>query len=236
MKYLTRAVACALVVVGLAASGAIGQDIYMGTITRVDQPARVVIFDDGRMYRVMPNTMLLANNQPVMYTTLQPGTYVVVRSGEPVVYRDGQYVVVSSGAMAPAYAPIYASPAYTSQAYTTTVTTVTTNPQLLTSASGVVAGYDPRSNIVALTDGRMVQLSSKSAILVNGHPTVPDQLAPGMPVMISAVNPVVSRDGRSVILNQGFFDPGNGGSVTWDGKFAGYEGNTANAAMQPQAN
>jgi hypothetical protein len=179
---------------------------------------------------------LLANNQPVMYTTLQPGTYVVVRSGEPVVYRDGQYVVVSSGAMAPAYAPIYASPAYTSQAYTTTVTTVTTNPQLLTSASGVVAGYDPRSNIVALTDGRMVQLSSKSAILVNGHPTVPDQLAPGMPVMISAVNPVVSRDGRSVILNQGFFDPGNGGSVTWDGKFAGYEGNTANAAMQPQAN
>jgi hypothetical protein len=231
MKYLTRALACALIVLGLAASGAIGQDVYMGTVTRIDPPARVVIFDDGRMYRVMPNTVLLANNQPVMYTTLQPGTYVVVRSGEPVMYRDGQYVVVSSGAMAPAYAPIYASPAYT-----TTVTTVTTNPQLLTSASGVVAGYDPRSNIVALTDGRMVQLSSKSAILVSGHPTVPEQLAPGMPVMISAVNPVVSRDGRSVILNQGFFDPSHGGSLTWDAKFAGYEGDTANAGMQPQAN
>jgi hypothetical protein len=243
MKYLTRALACALVVVGLAASGAIGQDVYMGTITRIDQPARVVIFDDGRMYRVMPNTVLLANNQPVMYTTLQPGAYVVVRSGEPVMYRDGQYVVVSSGAMAPAYpsgvyaSPAYTSPAYTSPAYTTTVTTVTTtNPQLLTSASGIVAGYDPRSNIVTLTDGRMVQLSSKSAILVSGHPTVPDQLAPGMPVMISAVNPVVSRDGRSVLLNEGFFDPGNGGSLTWDAKFAGYEGDTANAAMQPQAN
>lgn len=236
MKYLTRALACALVVIGLATSGAIGQDVYMGTVTRIDQPARVVIFDDGRMYRVMPNTVMLANNQPVMYTTLQPGTYVVVRSGEPVMYREGQYVVVSSGAMAPAYAPIYASPAYTSPAYTTTVTTVTTNPQLLTSASGIVAGYDPRSNIVALTDGRMVQLSSKSAILVSGHPTIPDQLAPGMPVMISAINPVVSRDGRSVILNQGFFDPGNGGSITWDAKFSGYEGDTANAAMQPQAN
>lgn len=74
MKYLTRASACALIVVGLAASGAIGQDVYMGTVTRIDQPARVVIFDDGRMYRVMPNTVMLANNQPVMYTTLQPGT------------------------------------------------------------------------------------------------------------------------------------------------------------------
>ena len=52
----------------------------------------------------------------------------------------------------------------------------------------------------------------------------------------SAVNPVVSRDGRSVILNEGFFDPGNGGSITWDAKFSGYEGDTANAAMQPQAN
>ena len=231
MKYLTRALACALVVVGLASSGATGQDVYMGTVTRVDQPARVVIFDDGRMYRVMPNTVLLANNQPVMYTTLQPGTYVVVRSGEPVMYRDGQYVVVSTGAMAPAYAPIYASPAYT-----TTVTTVTTNPQMLTSASGIVAGYDPRSNIVVLTDGRMVQITGKTAILVNGHPTPPEMLGVGMPVMISAINPVVSRDGRAVVLNQGFFDPGTGSSTTWDAKFAGYEGDTANAGMQPQAN
>ncbi len=235
MKYLTRALACALIVIGLAASGAIGQDVYMGTVTRIDQPARVVIFDDGRMYRVMPNTVMLANNQPVTYTTLQPGTYVVVRSGEPVTYRDGQYVVVSPGAMAPAYAPIYASPAYTSPAYTTTVTTVT-NPQVLTSASGVVAAYDPRTNIVVLTDGRMVQLSSKSAILVSGFPTPPEQLAPGMTVMISAVNPVVSRDGRAVILNEGFFDSGTGSSLTWDAKFAGYEGETSNAAMQPQAN
>jgi len=236
MKYLTRALACALIVLGFAASGAIGQDVYMGTVTRIDQPAQVVIFNDGRMYRVMPNTVLLADNRPVMYTTLQPGSYVVVRSGEPVIYRDGQYVLVSSGAMTPAYpSAVYASPAYTSPAYTTTVTTVTT-PGLLASASGVVAAYDPRTNIVTLTDGRMVQLTSKSAILVSGHPTIPDQLAPGMPVMISAINPVVSRDGRSVVLNQGFFDPSHGGSLTWDAKFAGYEGDTANASMQPQAN
>src|SRR5882672_9559783 len=122
MKYLTRALACALIVVGLAASGAIGQDVYMGTVTRIDQPARVIIFDDGRMYRVMPNTMLLTDNRPVMYTTLQPGSYVVVRAGEPVTYYNGQYIVATTGAMAPAYTPVYAMPAYTSPAYTTTVT------------------------------------------------------------------------------------------------------------------
>jgi hypothetical protein len=137
--------------------------------------------------------------------------------------------LVASGAYAQSQV-IYASPATT-----TTVTTITTPPPVLTSASGIVAGYDPRSNIVVLSDGRMVQLSSKSAILVNGHPTPPDMLAVGTPVMISAVNPVVTRDGRTVVLNQGFFDPGTGSSTTWDAKFAGYEGDTSNAAMQPQA-
>ena len=82
----------------------------------------------------------------------------------------------------------------------------------------------------------MVQISSKTAILVNGsYPTTPEALAPGMTVMLSAVNPVVSRDGRSVVLNQGFFDPGNGSSSTWDAKFAGYEADTSNAGMQSQA-
>src|SRR5262249_27258915 len=90
MKYLTTILACALVVGGLAASGAIGQDVYTGRITRIDQPAHVIIFDDGRMYRVAPSTVVLVNDQPVMYSSLQPGAYVVVRSGEPVVYRDGQ--------------------------------------------------------------------------------------------------------------------------------------------------
>jgi hypothetical protein len=220
MKYLTRTLACALVVLGLTAGWAVGQDVYTGTVTRIDQPARVIIFEDGRMYRVMPSTVLLVDNRPMVYTTLQPGAHVVVRAGEPVTYRDGQYVVVSSGAMAPAS--------------TTTVTTVT-SPQVLASASGVVASYDPRTNIVTLTDGRMVQLTSKTAILVNGFPTTADALTPGTTVMLSAINPVVSRDGRSVILNEGFFDSGNGSALTWDSKYSGYEADTSNAAMQPQA-
>jgi len=159
MKYVTTALVCALVVFGLAASGAIGQDVYTGTVTGIDQPARVA----------------------------------------------------------------------------STVTTVTTTSPLVASASGLVAAYDPKTNIVTLTDGRMVQLSSKTAILVNGYPTTPDALRPGMPVMLSAINPVVSRDGRSVMFNEGFFDPGHGSALTWDSKYSGYEADTDNAAMQPQS-
>jgi hypothetical protein len=219
MKFLTRALACALVVIGLAASAAVGQDVYVGTITRTDGPHQVIIFNDGRMYRVMPGTMLLVNDQPIVYPSLQPGTGVTVRGGQPVVFRDGQYVVVGA-------------PAMTSS--TTTVTTVTT-PGLLASASGVVSDYDSRTGIVTLTDGRRVLVTSKTAILINGHPSTPDALWPGTHVVLSAINPVVSRDGRSVLLNEGFFDPGNGSAMTWDSKFSGYEADTDNAAMQVQA-
>jgi len=79
-----------------------------------------------------------------------------------------------------------------------------------------------------------VQLTSKSAILVNGMPSTPAQLRPGMPVSISAANPVVYRNGRYVLLNEGFFDAGNGSASTWDSKYEGYEADTDNAAMQPQ--
>lgn len=224
MKFMTRALACALVVViGLAASGAVGQDVYTGTVTRIDEPAQVIIFEDGRMYRIVPNTVVLVDNQPLTYTILQPGTRIVVRGGEPVMFRDGQYMIVSGPAMWPGTT-------------TTTVTTVTTAPQpVLASASGVVASYDPKTNIVTLTDGRMVQLTSKTAILVNGYPTTPDGLYPGMPVVLSAINPVVSRDGRYVVLNEGFFDSGTGSAMTWDSKYSGYEADTDNAAMQVQS-
>ena len=221
MKHAIRALALALVVaMGLAASAAIGQDVYTGTVTRIDEPAQVIIFEDGRMYRVVPNTMVLVDNQPMTYMTLEPGTRVVLRGGEPVMFRDGQYVLFTGPIVAPA----------------TTVTTVTTTTsQVLASASGVVAGYDPRTNIVTLTDGRMVQLTSKTAILVNGYPTTPAALYPGLPVVLSAINPVVSRDGRYVLFNEGFFDAGTGSAMTWDSKYAGYEAETHNAAMQMQA-
>jgi hypothetical protein len=228
MRKTARALACALVVVGLTVGAVAAQDLYVGTITRVDQPAQVIVFEDGRMYRVVPNTMVLVDNQPVTYTTVRPGTRVIVRGGQPVTFRVGQYVIVSGPAVATA--PVVVAPGTT----TTTVTTITA-PQVVASATGIVASYDPKANVVVLTDGRMVQLTSKSAILVSGMPTTPEQLRPGMAVTVSAVNPVVYRNGRYALLNEGFFDSGNGSAMTWDSKYSGYEADSGNAAMQPQS-
>ena len=227
MMKTARALAWALVVLGLTVGAVAAQDMYVGTVTRIDQPAQVIVFEDGRMYRVVPNTVVLYDNQPVTYTTLRPGTRIVVRGGQPVAFREGQYIVVAGPAVTTA--PVVAAPGTT----TTTVTTVTA-PQVVGSATGIVAGYDPKANVVVLTDGRMVQLTSKSAILVNGMPSTPAQLRPGMPVTISAINPVVYRDGRYVLFNEGFFDSGNGSAMTWDSEYSGYEADVDNAAMQPQ--
>src|SRR5262249_58832692 len=112
-----------------------------------------------RRYRVVPNPAIRVDNRPVAYTTLQPGARVIVRGGQPVAFRQGQYVVISG--------PAAAAPVVTAPGTTTTVTTVTA-PPVVASANGIVAAYDPKANVVVLTDGRMVQLTSKSAILVNG--------------------------------------------------------------------
>ena len=84
MMKTARALVWALVVLGLSVGAVAAQDMYVGTVTRIDQPAQVIVFEDGRMYRVAPNTVLLYDNQPVMYTTLRPGTRVVVRGGPKI--------------------------------------------------------------------------------------------------------------------------------------------------------
>ena len=66
-----------------------------GVVARVDQRSNVVIFDDGRMIRATPATVIMAGGKAATVASLQPGTMVVIRSGEPVVLSGGQYVVVS---------------------------------------------------------------------------------------------------------------------------------------------
>jgi hypothetical protein len=68
---------------------------YRGTVVRVDQPQRVVVLDDGRMYRIADNQAVLINGQPAVLERIQPGTPVTIVSGAPVVHRDGQYVAVA---------------------------------------------------------------------------------------------------------------------------------------------
>jgi len=94
------------------ASLATAQAIETGTVIRVDPQSRVVMLDDGRMYRVTPSTVLVVENQPTPFTALLPGQRVVIQYGEPVTLRSGQYVAASpSGTVVtPAPAPTVVTP------------------------------------------------------------------------------------------------------------------------------
>lgn len=79
--------------------------VHSGTVVRVDPQSSVVILDDGRMYRVMPNTVVMIDNRPTTFTALRAGDRVMIHSGEPVVYREGRYVVLPAAPPVIAQAP-----------------------------------------------------------------------------------------------------------------------------------
>jgi hypothetical protein len=87
--------------VGVAAA----QSYESGTVVRVDPQSKVVVLDDGRMYRVTPNTVLVVGNQPAPFTALVPGQRVAIQSGEVVTLRGGQYVAVAPPATVVTQAP-----------------------------------------------------------------------------------------------------------------------------------
>jgi hypothetical protein len=67
---------------------------YSGTVVRVDEGQRVLVFDDGRMWQTAGDSMVLIDGKPRVIGTVQPGTRVTVQQGYPVEYRDGRYVQV----------------------------------------------------------------------------------------------------------------------------------------------
>lgn len=80
-----------------------GQE-YRGTVVRVDEPHRVVVLDNGQMYRVT-GEQVIVNGQPVMLERVQPGTPVTIVSGTPVVHQNGQYVTLAPGTTVAAAPP-----------------------------------------------------------------------------------------------------------------------------------
>jgi hypothetical protein len=98
-----------LLLVG-AATLASAQSMETGTVVRIDPQSKVVILDDGRMYRVTPNTVLVVDSQPAQFTALTPGQRVMIQSCEVVALRNGQYVAVSGtpAVVTPAPAPVIA--------------------------------------------------------------------------------------------------------------------------------
>ena len=78
---------------------AAAQSVETGTVVRIDPQSRVVVLDDGRMYRVTQNTVLVVDNQPATITALVPGQRVMIQSGEVVTLRSGQYIAAGPSAV-----------------------------------------------------------------------------------------------------------------------------------------
>lgn len=91
---------CTLVL--LAATAVFAETVVVadhnGRLVKFDTQSQVMVFEDGRMFRVTPQTVVLVNEQPVPLTAVQPGQRVVLRAGEAVVLKDGRYVALGAPA------------------------------------------------------------------------------------------------------------------------------------------
>lgn len=164
-------VVCALVL--MAVTGAAAQQILTGTVVRIDQPANVVILDNGQMYRATSQTVFLVNDQPTNFAAIQPGTRVFFHSAQPVFYREGQYVVMAQPA------PVVAVPS--SGVY---------------EVSGIVryvGASEPGRSSLTLDDGRHVWIDETTQVLANGAPVMISTLRPGTFVVIRSTKPLASR-------------------------------------------
>lgn len=222
---------CALVLGLTMTAGA--DEVVTGTVVRVDQDSRVIVLNDARMFRVTEDGAVLVDNRPIALPEITPGTQVLIRSGQPVAYNNGQYIVITDpAASATTTAIVTAPPAATTVTPPPPPAPITLNEGVM---NGTVSRIDEPSNVVVLSDGRMVQIGPKTIIMVNGHPVELAALRPGQGVVISAANPVVYRNGRYVLLNSGFRDPDTNSTLTWDSKWEGYEAELAHAGMQIQS-
>jgi hypothetical protein len=156
--------ACAFTL--LAVTGVLAQQVVTGTAVRIDQPAGVVILDNGQMYQTTPQTVILVNSQPTTIGAIAPGTPVVLQSAQTVAYRDGRYVVV-------------APPAHTPYEVSGLVRWVT---------------FEPGRTSLTLDSGRLVWIDEDTQVLANGVPAMMSTLRPGTFVVIRSAKPIAFRD------------------------------------------
>jgi hypothetical protein len=144
----------------------LAQQVVTGTAVRIDQPAGVVIFDNGQMYQTTPKTVILVNSQPTTIGTIAPGTPVVLQSAQAVAYRDGRYVVVTQ----PADTPY--------------------------EISGLVrwVTFEPGRTSLTLDGGRFVWIDENTQVLANGVPVMMSTLRPGTFVVVRSTKPIAFRD------------------------------------------
>ena len=90
---VTMLAMCALVL-ALVAVPLVNADDIRGTIVKFEQPAQVVVLDDGRMFQIRRETVMMIDSKPVTVTQLEPGRVIILRSAVPVTFKDGKYIII----------------------------------------------------------------------------------------------------------------------------------------------
>src|ERR687884_888414 len=52
-----------------------------GTVTRIDETQRVVVLENGQMYRVTGDNAVYVDGRPVAFRTVRPGSRVTIVNG-----------------------------------------------------------------------------------------------------------------------------------------------------------
>ncbi|MBI2204841.1 MAG: hypothetical protein HYU41_13405 [Candidatus Rokubacteria bacterium] len=218
------AVALVLVVV----TGVAAQQVYTGSVLRIDPSAGVVVFQDGRMFQTTADTVIISNNQRMLLSSLNQGTTVALYSAQPVALRDGRYVLLSDAGSRAAMGHVTTMPpsgptiavvppppppvgAVVTPPGTVVMspgTTVVTPPSTVAvgpafETSGYVVRADDVGRSIIFDDGRKVRLTDDTQVLRNGvDPVLLSTLKPGTHVVIRSVRPFSGSRGEWVPMNE----------------------------------
>ena len=125
-----------LVLLGMASVGFAQVSEIKGTVQRVDVPAGMIYFTDGRTMRLDPGARLYVGNREVRLADIEPG-----------------WILMTSG---PAVAPgtVLVQPTPPSRALTPAAV----------DATGIVANVDTRTGTITLQDGRVVRVTPGTTV------------------------------------------------------------------------
>jgi hypothetical protein len=204
----------------LMATSAAAQQVYTGTVLRIDPSAGVIVFEDGRMLQTTADSVIIGGNQRMLFSSLRPGSPVTVYQAQPVALRDGRYIVMSDVGARAATGSTYSGPttavvpppppappgyvvaappatAVVTQPGTSIVAQPDRSSMIPTfEIAGHVRRADPYARLIVLDDGRKVWLTEDTQVLINGvdQPAL-NNIAAGSYVVIRSVHPFAgSRD------------------------------------------
>src|SRR6266536_2884716 len=91
---MLRAVVLAAALMVTLATAGWADEAITGHVVRVEQPVGVVVLDDGRIFQITDETLIMVKDQDVDLSDVQDGDDVTLESAQPVEFRDGQYVLI----------------------------------------------------------------------------------------------------------------------------------------------